>query len=84
MASFDNDAKGCYDKSVPPQAMINCRRLGLPRLAEKMLTTILNNNIYKIRTDHGILPPIYQTNALRPILGTGQGSYASPYIWVTV
>jgi len=26
-ASFDNDAKGCYDKIVPPQAMINCRRL---------------------------------------------------------
>ena len=23
-ASFDNDAKGCYDKNVSPQAMINC------------------------------------------------------------
>ena len=32
-ASFDNDAKGCYDKIVPPQAMINCRRLGLPKSA---------------------------------------------------
>ena len=46
--SFDNDAKGCYDKIVPPQAMINCRRLSLPRSAAKMLTIILNYTIYKI------------------------------------
>ena len=33
--SSDNDAKGCYGKIVPPQAMINYRRLGLPRTATK-------------------------------------------------
>ena len=43
--SFDNDCKGAYDNLVPPQAMLNCRRLGLPRTAAKMLTTILNNAI---------------------------------------
>ena len=53
-ASFDNDAKGCYDKIVPPQAMINCRRLGLPKSAAQMLTKILNNTVYRIRTGHGI------------------------------
>ena len=83
-ASFDNDAKGCYDNIVPPQAMVNCRRLGLPKPAAKILTTILNNTVYRIRTGHGISARTYQTNALRRILGTGQGSCASPSIWVSV
>ena len=76
-ASFDNDAKGCYDNIVPPQAMINYRRVGLPRSEAKMLTTILNNTVYRIRTEHGISSRKYQTNALRRILGIGQGSCAS-------
>ena len=70
-ASFDNDAEECYDKIVPPQGMINCRRLGLPRSAAKMLTTTLNNTVYIIRTGNGISSRTYQTNALRRILGTG-------------
>ena len=83
-ASFDNDASGVYDNPVPPQAMINCRHLGLPRLVAKMLTIILNNAIYKIRTGHGILTQTYQTNDRRCILDTGQGSCASLSIWFAV
>ena len=83
-SSFDNVAKGCYDKIVPPQAMINYRRLGLPWSAAKALTTILNNTVYRIRTGHDISSRTYQTNALCRILGTGQGSCASQSIWVVV
>mmetsp|Transcript_23099 Transcript_23099/g.46116 ORF Transcript_23099/g.46116 Transcript_23099/m.46116 type:complete len:84 (+) Transcript_23099:73-324(+) len=46
---FDNDASGVYDNLDLQQAMINCRRLELSRLAAKMLTIILNTTIYKIR-----------------------------------
>ena len=31
--SFDNDAKGCYDRTVPPHALLCCRRMGLPKTA---------------------------------------------------
>ena len=82
--SFDNDCKGAYDNLVPPQAMLNCRRLGLPRTAAIMLTTILNNTIYQLKTGHGLSARTYMSNALRRILGTGQGSCASPSIWVVV
>ena len=58
--SFDNDASGACDNMFPTQAMINCRRLGLPRSAAKMLTSILNNTIYKIRIGNGISTCIYQ------------------------
>merc|ERR1712177_78867 len=32
-ASFDNDAEGCYDRIVPPHALLCCRRMGLPKSA---------------------------------------------------
>ena len=38
--SFDNDV-GCYDRIDPPQAMISCRCMGLPKLSAKILTTNL-------------------------------------------
>ena len=49
-----------------------------------MLTMILNNMVYRIITGHGLSARTYQTDALRRILGTGQGSCASPSIWVAV
>ena len=58
--------------------------LSLPRSAEKMLTTILNNTVYRICTWHSISSRTYQTNVIRRILDTGQGSCASPSIWVVV
>jgi len=64
--------------------MIACRRLGLPKSAAKMLIVILNNKVHRIRTGHGLSAQTYQTDALRRILGTGQGSCASPSIWVAV
>ena len=69
--SLDNDAAGCYDNIVPPQAMLNCHRLGLPKSAAKMLTVILNNTVYRIQIGHCLSAQTYQTNALHRILGTG-------------
>ena len=75
---------GCYDRIIPPEAMICCRRWGLPKSAAKMITVILNNTVYKLRTGHGVSAREYMSNALRRILGVGQGSCASPAIWMAV
>ena len=49
-----------------------------------MLTKVLNSTIYKLKTGHGISARHYMSNQLRRILGTGQGSGASPCIWTLV
>ena len=64
--------------------MICCRLWGLPTSAAKMITIILNNTVYKLRTGHGISARSYMSTALRMILGVGQGSSASPAIWMAV
>ena len=79
-ASFDNDAQGCYDRIMPPYKMLYCRRLGLPKSVAKMLTIILNNTIYKIKTGHGISAKQYLFNKLSRILGVGQGNCVAPAI----
>ena len=69
---------------MPPEAMICCRRWGLPSSAAKIITTILNNTVYKLRTGHGMSARTYMFTTLRRILGVGQGSCASPAIWMAV
>ena len=69
--SFDNDAEGCYDRIVPPHAMLCCRRMGLPKSCATMLTKILNTTIYKLKTGHRLSSQNYMSNAIRRILGTG-------------
>ena len=64
--------------------MLCCRRLGLPKSAAKMLATILNNTVFYLRTGHGISARIYCSNSIRRILGSGQGSGASPCIWTAI
>ena len=49
-----------------------------------MITMVLNNTIYKIRTGYGISVRTYQSKELRKNLGVGQGSCAVPGIWMAV
>ena len=83
-ASMDNDAAGCYDKIVPPHRNVCCRRIGLPKSAARMLATVLNNTVYCLRTGHGESARTYYSDQTRRILGTGQGSGASPCIWSAI
>ena len=64
--------------------MLNCCRMSLPRTTEKMLTTVLNNTIYKLKIGQGLSARTYMSNDLRQILGTSQGSCASPFILITI
>ena len=82
--SFDNNAEGCYDRIVPPCALLCCRRMGLPKTAAQMVGEILQNTIYKLKRGHGISDRTYFSTTLRRILCSGQGSGASPCIWTLV
>ena len=65
---------GCYNRIIPPEEMICCRRWGLPTSVTRMITIILNNTVYKLRTGHGISTRSY----------VEKGSSASPAIWMAV
>ena len=81
---MDNDAAGYYDKIVPPHGNVCCRRIVLLKSAAKMLAVVLNNPVYYLRTGHGESARTYCTDQVRRILGTGQGSGASPCIWSAI
>ena len=82
--SFDNDAAGCYDRIVPPHALLCCCRMGFPSSPSQMLTKVLQQTIYKLKTGHGLSKDSYFSTLLRRILGIGQGPGSSPCIWTCV
>ena len=82
--SFDNDTQGCYNRTIPPHVMLCYRRLSLPKNAAKMLTLILNNTIYKIKTGHGVAARTYLLTVLCRIFGVGEGRCAASAICTAI
>ena len=58
-ATGDANATGCFDRIIPPESQLSCRRWGVPKKAAEMITTVLNNTIYKIRTKQGFSARTY-------------------------
>ena len=81
LITVDNDAKSCYDRIIKPLAMIACIAVGLPLLAAAMHNRTHYCMQHKIKTRHGTLRP-YSGTANVVLEGTGQGSGASPAIWL--
>ena len=82
-AVLDNDAIGCFDRIIPSLASITCMRLGLPAEAASMLYKVLNGMSHKICTGFGVSLDFISSIHTMPLFGTGQGSGASPFIWIT-
>lgn len=51
---FDNDATGCFDRIIVSLAMIAALRLGMPRPAARMHSSVLLHMKYFIKMAHGI------------------------------
>ena len=49
-----------------------------------MLAIVLNNTVFYLCTGHGVSAKTYCSTEIRRILGTGQGSGASPCIWTAI
>ena len=71
VASFGNNRKEAYNNLVPSQAILNCQRLRLPQSVAIILSTILNNIVYRLKIGHVLSARTYQTNTFRRILGKG-------------
>jgi hypothetical protein len=83
-ARFDNDASACYDRIIVGLGMLAARKCGMPRNAIRMHADSLQFMRYTVKTVHGISKDNYQGTAFSPLFGTGQGSGASPAVWLSL
>jgi hypothetical protein len=81
---MDNDAKSCFDRILCVIAMIVSMYYGIPLLAAIVHAKTLHDMQYKIKTALGPSNLSYKHSEITPIHGTGQGSCASPAVWVHI
>jgi hypothetical protein len=81
---FDNDASACYDRILVPLGMTAARRCGMPDNAIRVHANTLEGMKYKVKTAFGISEEYYTSKPKEPLFGTGQGSGASPAVWLTL
>ena len=84
LATMDNDAKSCFDRIICNLAMMISRFFGMTKRACKMHGMTLKKMRYRLRTALGISKQDYTNTKSSPLHGTGQGSCASPAIWLTI
>ncbi len=82
LGSFDNDAKSCYDRIITSVAMLASKRLGMPNAALQTHSGVLASMRYTIKTIYGVSKSFIQSTPEAVFFGTGQGSGASPAIWL--
>jgi hypothetical protein len=80
-AADKNDAKSCYDRIIKTLAMIACMAVGLPLAAAIMHNITHNSMHHRIKSRHGLFRAYFGTDN-DELEGTGQGSGASPAIWL--
>ena len=83
-ASFDNDAKSCYDRIIISMAMYLCQQLGMPLAPCLMVALCLQNARYYIKTKFGISTAYYSSCSDFPTHGPGQGSRMAPLLWLLI
>jgi hypothetical protein len=81
---FDNDATGCFDQMIVALAMIAAFGLGMPRSPARMHSSALMHMKYFVKMVHGLSEGFYQVLRDSLLYGTGQGSGASPAIWLSI
>ena len=84
LARFDNDASACYDRIIVALGMLAARRCGMPETAVQTHADCLNLMKYTVKTIHGISENNYHGTTFETLFGTGQGSGASPSVWLTL
>lgn len=81
IATFDNDAKSCFDRIVMTPAALSARRLGMTKKVCKVFLKTLEQAEYSIKTDFGTTDHGYSTSPEATIHGPGQGGKGSPAVW---
>ena len=83
-ARFDNDASSCYDRIIVALGMLAARKCGMPKNAIKTHADALAFMRYTVKTVYGVSEESYRGTVFEPLFGTGQGSGASPAVWLSL
>jgi hypothetical protein len=83
-ARFDNDASSCYDRIIVSLGMLAARKCGMPASAIRTHADALQFMRYTVKTVHGLSTDNYHGTVFAPLFGTGQGSGASPAVWLSL
>jgi hypothetical protein len=84
MASFDNDAKSCFDRIVMLLASLVAQRYGVnSKVCELFLKTLASIK-YHVKTKNGVSDSYYTMTEQHTIHGPGQGGRGSPAIWAII
>ena len=84
LMTMDNDAKACYDRIVCNLAMLTSQYFGMPSNACLMQAKTLQHMRFHLRTAMGISDNYYTHTSKTPVHGSGQGSCASPTLWLII
>jgi hypothetical protein len=84
LATMDNDAKSCYDRIICNLAMIVSQYFGMSNNASSTQAKTLQEMKFRLRTAIRESHFFYQHSSQTPVHGTGQGSCASPVLWLTI
>jgi hypothetical protein len=84
LATFDNDAKSCYDRIIMVFALMLCQKHGVPQSACMMAATSLLQAEYSVKTKYGISSSTYSRTENTPVHGPGQGSRMAPVLWLVI
>jgi hypothetical protein len=83
-ARFDNDASACFDRIIVALGMLAARRCGMPTEAISTHAKSLELMKYMVKTVYGVSSDSYRGTPFEPLFGTGQGSGASPAVWLSL
>jgi hypothetical protein len=83
-ARFDNYASSCYDRIIVGLGMLAARKCGMPQHAIRTHADSLQFMQYAVKTVHGISEENYHGTVFSPLFSTGQGSGASPAVWLSL
>jgi Reverse transcriptase (RNA-dependent DNA polymerase) len=84
LGTIDNDAKSCYDRIMCNLSMCVSQYYGVPINLCSVQAKTLKNSIFTLSTALGESNDKYRHSLITPIHGTGQGSCASPAIWLLI
>jgi hypothetical protein len=84
LGTIDNDAKSCYYRILCNLAMAISEYYGVPSSFCHMQAHNLKHSVFRLRTALGDSNKTYTNTPTTPIHGTGQGSCASPALWLMI
>jgi hypothetical protein len=84
LATMDNDAKSCYDRIICNLAMLVSQYFGMTPNATATQANTLQEMKFRLRTAIGDSKQFFKHSTSTPFHGTGQGSCASPALWLII